>query len=328
MLAGKLLAEAASAYDGKNVVQTQSYGPEARGGKSKSDVVISDGEIDYPKATTVDVLLAMTQAALDEYGSSLRDGGILLVDSYLVERVETPGAIRIPFTMLAIEHCGRKLFANVVALGALTEATRVVTWDAHQARGAGARAEGHGGGQREGARGRQGRGEAGRRGPAWIGRFSSSSPTRFARASRARSSPLSSTRDSRSSGSPRVGSRATRPRASTTSTRGSTSSRVWSSILSVRRERRRPARGGGRDRVAQTPRGRDRPGRRGARDDPRAVRQGQEHERRARLGLPRESRLRVRGLLRRLPSSDHTIARTSTTGGPMAAPPETETDDV
>jgi 2-oxoglutarate ferredoxin oxidoreductase subunit gamma len=130
MLAGKLLAEAASTYDGKNVVQTQSYGPEARGGKSKSDVVISRGEIDYPKATTVDVLLAMTQAALDEYASSLKDGGVLLVDSYLVDRVETPGAIRIPFTMLAIEHCGRKLFANVVALGALTEATRVVTWDA------------------------------------------------------------------------------------------------------------------------------------------------------------------------------------------------------
>jgi len=130
MLAGKLLAEAASVYDGKNVVQTQSYGPEARGGKSKSDVVISDDEIDYPKATTVDVLLAMTQASLDEYVSSLREDGILIVDSYLVERVERAGAIKIPFTMLAIEQCGRKLFANVVALGAVAEATGVVTPDA------------------------------------------------------------------------------------------------------------------------------------------------------------------------------------------------------
>ena len=78
MLAGKLLA-AAAVYDGKNAVQTQSYGPEARGGKSKTDVVISNGEIDYPKATEVDVLLAMSQASLDEYLPSLRDGGILVL---------------------------------------------------------------------------------------------------------------------------------------------------------------------------------------------------------------------------------------------------------
>ena len=128
MLAGKLLA-AAAVYDGRNAVQTQSYGPEARGGKSKTDVVISDGEIDYPKATEVDVLLAMSQASLDEYAPDLREGGLLVVDSYLVERVDHPGAIGIPFTMIAIEECGRKLFANVVALGAVAELTGVVTWE-------------------------------------------------------------------------------------------------------------------------------------------------------------------------------------------------------
>lgn len=128
MLAGKLLAEAA-VQSGKNAVQTQSYGPEARGGKSKTDVVISDGEIDYPKATRVNVLLAMSQPALDEYEASLRDDGMLIVDSYLVERVDRRGAIRIPFTMLAIEECGRQLFANVVALGAVAELTGVVDWE-------------------------------------------------------------------------------------------------------------------------------------------------------------------------------------------------------
>jgi 2-oxoglutarate ferredoxin oxidoreductase subunit gamma len=129
MLAGQLLAEAAAVFDGKNVVQTESYGPEARGGKSKTDVVVSDGEIDYPKATRVDVLLAMSQPALDEYVGSLRDGGMLIVDSYVVERIEHENAIRIPFTMLAIEECGRKLFANVVALGAIAELTRIVRWE-------------------------------------------------------------------------------------------------------------------------------------------------------------------------------------------------------
>ncbi len=128
MLAGKLLAEAASVYDGKNAVQTQSYGPEARGGKSKTDVVISDTEIDYPKATKVNVLLAMSQPALDEYVGSLKDGGMLVIDSDLVEKVDRPGTIEIPFTMLAIEQCGRKLFANVVALGAIGELTQAVSW--------------------------------------------------------------------------------------------------------------------------------------------------------------------------------------------------------
>lgn len=128
MLAGKLLAEAA-VHDGKNAVQTQSYGPEARGGKSKTDVVISDGEIDYPKATKVNVLLAMSQPALDEYEASLRGDGLLIVDSHLVERVDREGAVLIPFTMLAIEECGRQLFANVVALGAVAELTRVVGWE-------------------------------------------------------------------------------------------------------------------------------------------------------------------------------------------------------
>ena len=128
MLAGRLLAEAA-VLDGKNVVQTQSYGPEARGGKSKSDVVISTGDIHYPKAMHVDVLLAMSQQSLNEYAASLKDGGTLIVDSYAVDEIPQENAIRIPCTLLAIEHCGRGLFANVVALGAITELTGVVRWE-------------------------------------------------------------------------------------------------------------------------------------------------------------------------------------------------------
>ncbi len=67
ILAGLILAEAAAIYAGKNAVQTQSYGPEARGGASKAEVVISDGEIDYPKVMDADVLLAMGQEACDKY---------------------------------------------------------------------------------------------------------------------------------------------------------------------------------------------------------------------------------------------------------------------
>jgi 2-oxoglutarate ferredoxin oxidoreductase subunit gamma len=132
MLAGKLLAEAA-VRDGRNVVQTQSYGPEARGGKSKSDVVISEGDIDYPKASTVDVLLVMTPAALSEYASSLKDGGVMVYDSSLIEKVDRPGAIAIPLTDLAIHECGRRLFANVIALGAIAELSGVVSWESIRA---------------------------------------------------------------------------------------------------------------------------------------------------------------------------------------------------
>ncbi|RKY44545.1 MAG: 2-oxoacid:ferredoxin oxidoreductase subunit gamma, partial [Candidatus Neomarinimicrobiota bacterium] len=67
ILIGKILAEAAAIYDGKNATQSQSYGPEARGGASRSEVIISDGEIDYPKAMKLDLLLALTQEACDLY---------------------------------------------------------------------------------------------------------------------------------------------------------------------------------------------------------------------------------------------------------------------
>jgi len=80
ILAGVILAEAAAIYDKKNAVQTQSYGPEARGGASKSEVIISDGEILYPKTTRLDYLLALNQESCDRYAKDLKEDGLLLVD--------------------------------------------------------------------------------------------------------------------------------------------------------------------------------------------------------------------------------------------------------
>jgi len=116
VLAGVILAEAAGIYDGKFVCQTQSYGPEARGGASKAEVVISDAEIDYPKAIRPDVLLALNQKSLDVFLGDLKEGGVLLVDADLVREVPESGALSIPFTRLARE-AGRELMANIVALG-------------------------------------------------------------------------------------------------------------------------------------------------------------------------------------------------------------------
>ncbi len=119
VLAGIILAEAAGIYEGKNVVQTVSYGPAARGGTSRADVVVSDQEIDFPKAMGVDILLAMTQMASDESISDLKPSGVLVVDSQLVSQVTYPRLVKIPFTQIAREKCGREQMANIVALGAL-----------------------------------------------------------------------------------------------------------------------------------------------------------------------------------------------------------------
>lgn len=123
ILAGIILAEAAILYEDLNAVQTQSYGPEARGGASKSEVIISDGDINYPKCENVDVMLALTQKSVDEYIGDLKRGGLLLVDSELVDNVPN-GTFewhQIPFTAIARDEIGKGFVANIVALGALGE---------------------------------------------------------------------------------------------------------------------------------------------------------------------------------------------------------------
>ncbi|MGD9950666.1 MAG: 2-oxoacid:acceptor oxidoreductase family protein [Desulfobulbus sp.] len=119
IMAAVIFAEAVGVYDGKYVCQTQSYGPEARGGKSKAEVVISDSPIDYPKARQLDLLLVMNQAACDAYYRDLNPDGLLVVDSSLVEQYPTNRVIAIPFTQIAKEELGKEMAANMVALGAV-----------------------------------------------------------------------------------------------------------------------------------------------------------------------------------------------------------------
>ncbi len=127
ILMGIILAEAVGIYDGKYVAQTQSYGPEARGGSSKAEVVVSDVEIDYPKALELDLLLAMNQKSCDDYYMDLKPDGILIVDSTFVKQIPIPKAYQIPFTRIAREALKREMTANIVALGAITKLTTIVT---------------------------------------------------------------------------------------------------------------------------------------------------------------------------------------------------------
>lgn len=126
ILAGIILADAAI-HDSKNAVQTQSYGPEARGGASRSEIVISEDEIDYPKVLEPDITLCMSQEACDRYGDQTREGGLLILDADHVNRASTTQAVRVPLTSLARDVTSRAITANVLGLGLLAGLTEIVS---------------------------------------------------------------------------------------------------------------------------------------------------------------------------------------------------------
>lgn len=130
LLAGRILAEAAAIYDGLNVVQTNSYGPEARGGASRSEVVISPGEVHDLRCGSFDILVCLSQNACDLYYSALNEGGLFIVDSSSVTVVPTSRAIEVPMTHMAVEDCGNLLVANTISLGVLCGCSDVVTFEA------------------------------------------------------------------------------------------------------------------------------------------------------------------------------------------------------
>jgi len=127
-----ILAEAAI-MEGSQVVQSQSYGPEARGGASKSEVIIDQKSIYHPKVTKPDIVLALTQQAADKYSADLCGQGILIVDEDLVPNSpEHPNVVKVPMTRLAVEELGKSLFTNIVALGLLVKVTDVVSLESIQ----------------------------------------------------------------------------------------------------------------------------------------------------------------------------------------------------
>lgn len=133
--AGIILAEAAGVYEGKNVVQTQSYGPESRGGAARAEVVISDAEIDFPKVIRPNLLLAMMQEACDAYAHDLVEGGTVLLDSTFVSNPpDGENVYAIPITEVVREEAGRAIVANIAALGIITAITGIVSRDSmHEA---------------------------------------------------------------------------------------------------------------------------------------------------------------------------------------------------
>lgn len=127
--AGLMLAMASCIYEGKNAVQTQSYGPESRGGACKSEVVISDEDIDYPKVVEPDILVVLSQEAYNAYVETVKKGGLLLLDPGMVpvrlsKKVDVR-VFKIPAAKIA-EQLGKTIVANVVMLGAFVSITKIL----------------------------------------------------------------------------------------------------------------------------------------------------------------------------------------------------------
>ncbi|BDV00621.1 pyruvate ferredoxin oxidoreductase subunit gamma [Thermodesulfomicrobium sp. WS] len=116
---GRILGQALALEHGYHVAQTQSYGPEARGGASRADVVVSSRPISYPKPVNLDLLVALSQEACNLYYRDLKAEGLLLVDADMVPQPPTNRFCALPFTALAREKLGNAQAMNIVCLGAL-----------------------------------------------------------------------------------------------------------------------------------------------------------------------------------------------------------------
>jgi 2-oxoglutarate ferredoxin oxidoreductase subunit gamma len=129
-----ILAEAAIHFERWNAVQTQVYGPEARGGLSRSDLIISPDEINYPRVTQPNILVCLSQQAYDRYAAEIRPGGLLLTDSGLVHQRPTVDARQrsFPFHETVSEKLGSVQSANICMLGALVEITDIVRFGSLQ----------------------------------------------------------------------------------------------------------------------------------------------------------------------------------------------------
>jgi 2-oxoglutarate ferredoxin oxidoreductase subunit gamma len=123
-----ILAEAAVLYENLNAVQSQVYGPAARGGATRSDIIISDSEIHYPKVIQPNVLVCLTQEAYNKFYPIIRPGGLLITDTRYVkiQRKVDAQQKELPIYRTVMEHIGKPIVFNICMLGAVIRMTEVV----------------------------------------------------------------------------------------------------------------------------------------------------------------------------------------------------------
>jgi 2-oxoglutarate ferredoxin oxidoreductase subunit gamma len=127
--AAVVLAEAALYYEGLNAVQTQVYGPEARGGAARSDVIIADSEIWFPKVLEPNVAVCLSQEAYDKFSIAVRPGGIIIVDPHAVRVHKNISSrqFQLPFHETVMATFGRYQSLNMCMLGALVRLIPIVS---------------------------------------------------------------------------------------------------------------------------------------------------------------------------------------------------------
>ncbi len=130
--AAVIIAEAAALYSGKNATQTQSYGAAARGGATRSDIIISDHNIDYPGVIQPNILVTLTQNAYNSFASIIRPGGLLLSDSKFVDTQVKADAriLSLPMYEMVMDEIGKPIVYNICMLGTLVGITQLVAPDA------------------------------------------------------------------------------------------------------------------------------------------------------------------------------------------------------
>ncbi len=132
ILGGKLLAESAAVYSNRQAAMTPCYGPEVRGGVSSAELVIDSKDIDYPRIIRPNVMIAMSQPAMDMYGGSVEAGGLVIVNDTLIGDVPSrfEKVFSAPFTAAAVKQMKTPMVANMIALGAFASITGLVTVEA------------------------------------------------------------------------------------------------------------------------------------------------------------------------------------------------------
>lgn len=120
ILSGFIIGKAASVFQDYHAVQSQSYGPEARGGAARSEIIISDEKIGYPRPTGVDFLVAMSQESFDTYRSDVTKDTVIIVDPDLVKKYDIGQPVHKVHAQQIAESLGNKIVTNIVMVGAFT----------------------------------------------------------------------------------------------------------------------------------------------------------------------------------------------------------------
>lgn len=130
ILSGFIIGKAASVFQDYQAVQSQSYGPEARGGAARSEIIISDEKIGYPRPLSVDVLLAMSQESFDSYRDDIREDTIIIIDPDLVKKHDIGRPLYKVQALKIAEELGNKIVTNIVMVGAFAGISGLLEYDA------------------------------------------------------------------------------------------------------------------------------------------------------------------------------------------------------